>query len=237
MSKRHTILGFAALCTLTLGVFPASSAFAGTTAFTCVSGAGAANTNADCEPGSTGTSGHEAIAEGTSTTATYNKLTNPVLTGKLFGAPVELQATGAECVSCSVANKEVGGVMEVTGAGGQLKFTGVTAVGLPKCVVNGGSITTEKLKFTSTSVAGLTLEPETGTTLAKFSITGSECTVAGSNITVTGRAFGSLNGAKLTFNVTKASEELKLEGEKAAFTGTGTVEVGEGVTHHPVALT
>jgi hypothetical protein len=98
-------------------------------------------------------------------------------------------------------------------------------------------ITTEQVKFTTTSSGGATVEPQAGTLLAKFSITGSDCNVAANNIQITGKAFAKLTGARLAVSVTKASEEIKLEGEKAALSGTATVEAGSGGTHHATALT
>ncbi len=249
MSRRMTIIGLAALCALALSAVAATGASAGTTAFTCVSGGAAGPnkfTDEDCVTvnNTTGTFGHTAIPPNTLTTLKINKLTNPKLEGKLFGANVTLEGTGVECVGCSAENKEVGGVMEVTGTGGTLTFTGVKVVGLEeKCEVVGTKvedITTKPLKFTTTVSTGATLEPETGTTLAEFSIkakTGKECSVAGSNFKVTGKSAATLKGAKLTVNVTKESGELKLEGEKAALKGEGTVVAGTGGVFHPVALT
>jgi hypothetical protein len=237
-----TITGLAALCALALSAVAASGASAGTTAFTCVAGQGAANTNADCQPGSTGTSGHVGIAANTSTTLKLNKLTNPVLTGKLFGATAELSATGVECVSCHAENKEVGGVMEFTGKGA-LTFTGVKVVGLEsKCVVESAKpedIGTKPLKFTTVSSGGLTFEPETGTTLAEFQIfnvPGQTCTVQGL-VKITGIAPVTLDGSKLKVNITKASGLLQANGEKASLTGEGTIEAGPTAAEHPVALT
>ena len=237
MSRRMTVIGLTTLCTLAASAISTSGAFAGATEFACVEG-GTTQTNEDCERGSTGFYGHESFS-GLTFTQT-DKLTNPVFTGKLFGATVELSATGVECVECTGENKEVGGVMEVTG-GGKLKFTGVTVVGAPACTVVGsatGTVTTKTLKFTTTSIAGATYEPATGTLLAEFNITGGSCTVAGAGIKVTGKAFGARNGAKLTVNVTKASEELKLEGEKASLTSTDTV-TGRSLfgEPHPIGTT
>jgi hypothetical protein len=170
----------------------------------------------------------------------YNRLTNPVLTGKLFGATVELTATGVECVGCTAENKESGGVMEVTGTGAQVTFSGVSVIGLPKCTVVGpetGKVLTEKLKFTTTAVGGATLEPVSGTTLAEFDITGAGCTVAGNNIEVAGKVAVTMNGAKAIVNVTKASNLLEMEFELASLKATGTLEAGTGGTLRPVALT
>ena len=241
MSRRMTIIGLAALCALALSAISAAGASAGVTATTCLSGAsdggGSTTTNVNCETGSTGTFGMKTFTG--STPLGLNTITPPVLTGKLFGATVELKATGVNCVGCKGENKEVGGVMEVVGSGGSLEFVGVKVAGAEsKCTVVGSAtekITTKALKFTTTSLAGATLEPVTETLLAQFNITGSECTVAGNNIKVTGKAAATLNGAKLTVNVTKASEELKLEGEKASMTGVGTVK--NKATNTALALT
>jgi hypothetical protein len=239
MSRRISIVGLAVLCAMALSAVAASGASAaGTTAFTCVAGGGAHNTNADCQPGSTGTSGHEAIAANTSTTLSLTQLGNAKLTGTLFAATVELEATGVECVECKAENKEVGGVMEVTGSGGRLRFTGVTVVGLPNCEVENKTVTTEPLKFTTTSAAGVTLEPVTGTLLSKLTIKeiAATCNVKGT-FKVEGKAAGTLNGSVLSVNVTKASKELTLEGEKASLKGEATAKASNGTTTNPVALT
>jgi hypothetical protein len=240
-----TIIGLVALCALALSAFAASGASAGTTAFTCVKG-GTGFTEEHCKTkGAPGEFGHVAITE--KTTLALTSLTNPVLTGKLFGATVELAATGVECIECTAENKEVGGVMEVTGSGGYLTFTGVKVVGLEtKCEARdtgkGEDVMTELLKFTTTSSAGATLEPVTGTILAEFDIVakpGQSCSVAGTGLKVTGKAATTVSGATLTVNVTKASGELKLEGEPASMKGEATItagKIGSGV-HHPVALT
>ncbi len=256
MGKRMAIVGLVALCAIALSAVAASGAFAGATAFTCVAGGGAGPnkfTDADCTTvnNTTGTFGHTAIAAGTPKKLKLKNLTNPVLEGKLFGASVKLEATGVECVFCEVENTTTSkGVMEVVGPatllpGETLQFSGVRVVGLEaKCEVTQpasfGAITTQRLKFATTSSSGLTLEPEFGTVLAEFNIvakSGQTCNVAGSNIKVTGKVPGTLSGAKLTVNVTKASGELQLEGEKASLKGEGTIEAGTGETFHPAALT
>ena len=246
MNRRMTIIALAALCALALSAIAASGASAGTTAYTCVvaPGVGSHFSDEDCkniDNVTPGKFGHVAIASNQKTTTKTVSTGFWSLFGKLFGANVELSATGVECVGCSGENKEVGGVMEVTGTGGKLRFTGVKVVGAESvCTVVGsatGTITTQPLKFTTTLVTGVTLEPVTGTLLAEFNITGGSCPVSGTGIKATGRARVTLAGAKLTFNVTKASEELKLEGEKATLKGEGTAEAGSGATHHPVSLT
>jgi hypothetical protein len=111
------------LCALGVGEVSTSSALGATTGYTCVAGSGAANTNADCESSSTGTSGHVAVAANTPTTLTVNKVTNWTLGGKIFGANVELTASGVDCVGCQAESREVGGVMEAFGPEGKLRFT------------------------------------------------------------------------------------------------------------------
>jgi len=252
MSRRMTIIGLAALCALALSAISASGASAGATAYTCVSGGtgglGHKFTDADCavENNTTGTFGHKEIAANTTTVLSLTKLANTVLEGKLFGANITLEATGIECIECSAENRVEGGVMEVKGpaekmTGGKLRFTGVTVAGLtPPCTVVGnatGQITTEALKFTTTVAGEARLEPEAGTTLAVFSITGTGCPVAGSNIKVTGKSLAKLTGAKLKVEVLKSSGELLLEGEKAALKGEATVKGGVSTPENPVALT
>jgi hypothetical protein len=237
------VIGLAVLCASAFGAISASSASAGGWFYTCVEHAPTQQgkdkyEDKDCKTPDniSGEYGHVSYSEWT--TWKIDPMTNTVITGKLFGASVEIQATGVECVECKTENKEVGGVKEATGTG-KLELTGVTAVGLPACTVNSGKITTQNLKFTTTSETGLTLEPETGTLFAEFNITGASCTVAGSNIKITGKAFASASGAQFTINVTKASEELKLEGEKATLKALWTLTAGKPFSgeHHPISLT
>ncbi len=245
MSRLATILGFAALCVLALSAITASSAVAGTTAFTCVTG-GAAGPNkfsdADCATvdNTAGTFGHEAIAVGASTTLTLTPKVNSLLTATLFGLKFELEAVGFECEGCAAENAVVGGVMEWKGGGVKLRLNAATVVSQAGCTVTGsakGVITTEKLKFTTTVPGEVTFEPEVGNTVAIFSITGATCAVAGNNLKLTGKLKASLSGAKMTWNIAKAAGELKLEGERAGLKAESTMELGTGATHNPAALT
>ncbi len=243
MSRRLIVIGLALICAAACGAISASGASAGGWFYTCVE-------HAPTQPGKnryededcktpknpSGEFGHVEYTEWT--TWTFATMTNTVIAGKLFGASVEIQATGAECVECKTENKEVGGVKEATGTG-KIVFTGVSVVGAPACTVNSGTITTKNLKFTTTSETGLTFEPETGTLFEEFTITGASCTVAGTNLKVTGKAFAAASGAQFTINVTKASEELKLEGEKASLKALWTLKAGKPLSgeHHPISLT
>jgi hypothetical protein len=253
MSRRITLVGLAALCALAFGAISASGASAGATAFTCVAGGGTANTNADCQPGSSGTSGHVSIAANTSTTLTLNGTGTQELEAKIFGATVTLQATGLECVGCTGENKETGGVMEVTGSGGSLKYSGVSIAGSLgfSCVVyednagvlgTQGVIRTTPLKVSTNKVGAATIAPVTGTPLAHFFIaTNSNSHLTVCPLTGTFTIFGTVpvttSGARVTANVTKASGSLTVEGEKASLKGESTAEAGSGATHHPISLT
>jgi hypothetical protein len=251
-----SIIGVAVLCALALSAIAASGASAGTTAFTCVEtekGKGEF-VNEHCSATSPGEKNWKHVPITESTGLTLNTIgTPPKLTGKLFGVEVELTSTGTKCVNCMAENKEVGGVMEVTGTGGQITFEKVKVVGMEtKCVVvdaaepaESEAVITKPLKFTTTSSSGATLEPETGTLFAEFEIkarTGQTCNVQGL-VKVTGTAPATLSGSTLTVKIEKKSELLKANGEKASLTGEGTVLGGKTETptevknHHPVALT
>ena len=239
MGRRGAILGLALLCALALSAISASGALAGATGFTCVEGSGGANTNGDCEPGSTGKFGHLEIVAETPATLTLNKLVNPVITLRRPNeTTLELAVTGFECVGCTAENVSVGGVMEAKG-GGKLQFTGVTVPGFPACTVVGsatGVITTQPLQFKTTSPTEVTFEPVTAVLMMEFSITGESCIYAHSYV-IDGKIKGLLTGAKFLTNVTISSHELSWEGRGVGLKAQETVEEGLKTTHHPVALT
>src|SRR5262245_19414753 len=112
MSRRRGFAALAAICALAGGGSAASTALAGTTAFTCVPGGGAANTNADCSPGSTGTSGHVAIPTGESTQFEQASLGETEFGFIIGGVNFAFRAAHLECIECHLSNhEEVGGAM------------------------------------------------------------------------------------------------------------------------------
>jgi hypothetical protein len=255
MSRRIIVIGLAALCAVALSAVAASGASAaGATAFTCVSSGFDSslphNTNEHCVPGSTGGAfGHQAIVENEPTQVTLNDVTghtSQVLFTEAAGAEVELIGNHIECLGCMAENKTVSSTMEVTGGTGateegKIRYTGVKVVGqlANDCQIAGETVTTEALKFTTTSATGATIEPKTGTTLATIHFQNKapeECPLT--NVPVKGKAAATVSGATLKVNVTLASEELKVGGEPASLVGEATLEAGltEGV-HHPAALT
>jgi hypothetical protein len=249
MSRRITVIGLAALCALALSAIAASGASAaGATAFTCIEGGGAHNTNSHCVPGSSGNFGHVAIAEGENTQLTLNAIegVKTILKGEVAANPLELKATGIECNNCMAENKTVGGTMEVTGTGGQIMYTNVliTSGGAleTNCEVFNHTVTTEPLKFTTTTATGATIEPVAANRiLAKIhfvSKAGKTCSINGAEVPVKGTVPGTVSGATLKVNVAEGTTLEIGEGEPASLTGEATMEAGltEGV-HHAVSVT
>jgi len=233
MSKRIALVGLAALCAMAFSAVMAQGAFAaGETAYTCIPGAGEHNTDAHCDPGSTGTSGHVAITEDTQ--LTLHGIGNSLLKTKIAGGKVTLTATGVECVECMAHNQEVGGVMDVTGTGGHIRYTGVT-ISTAGCTVVNEEVNTEPLKVTTISANTAEVAPATeGNPEAKIHLNVG-CTL-GTEIIVTGHADGVATGATAKF-ATGAGELLVGE-QEAKLEGEVTVEAGlTGGEHHPVALT
>jgi hypothetical protein len=250
MYRRMTSIGITALCALTAAAVTASGATAGTpvtqgnAAFTCIEGAGAHNTNGDCQPGSTGSFGHKGIAEGVSTGLALDKLNNPVLVTKIGLVTVTLTGKGpVDCIECMAENRtDPGtGVMDVTGTGGRLRFTEV-AVSTSNCGVksvtgDAGVVETEPLKLTTLSPTKATIEPAAGDVVAEFNFTGASCPLTGSNpIKIKGHADGTLNGAVIKFETDTG--ELTIGTQVAHLNGEATATAGvTGAEYHPVALT
>jgi len=267
MSRRIALLGLVAACAMAFSAVAASGALAApevsNTAFTCVEVATNTGefTNAHCSS-KTETEGepphlkpknwsHSAIAVNTSTQLTLTNLNNPVLETVIAGSETILTATGAECVECMGENHEEViekegkkiTVMDVTGSGGHIRFTGVTT-NLPSCTVVGGEVNTVPLKVTTTNTTTALLEPVSGTTMAEVHLN-SGC-VIGPLITVTGIARGTAKGATVTFNT--GANELKVGKQTAFLKGEATIkagltatakekEEGKSPVHNPVSLT
>ena len=247
--KRIIILGLTALCALALAAITASGAVAAeTTAWTCVTGGtggqGHKFTEADCKTqnDTTGTFGHVNIPAAKTTVVASRLVANPILKTTIAGAAITLEATGVECVGCTIANSEpVAGEMKTTGSG-RLKFTGVE-VEKPaeKCLVESLSgtsvVLTEPLLFETTGTNEVLIKPAVGTLLAEFAIVkqaGVVCGPAGV-VQVRGDANGTTSGALLTVNVAVATKTLTVGVNGASLTSEATVEAGEA--GHPTALT
>jgi hypothetical protein len=251
MGKRIALVSLAALCSLALGAIAASGADAiGVTAYTCVEKGGEHNTNAHCDPGSTGTFGHVLPPTGEDTQLTLKGLANTKLSGKLFGATVEFESTSLECEECTIENKTVNGEMDVSAMIGRLILRGVIIPGLPQCTVVEDSVAetphtvvTEPLKFTAKKLGAVDLEPVNPPILWHWKIKttpevhSNPCPIIGTS-GVAGKLPATLSGATLSINATKASGAITLEGEKASLTASITLTAGRtNDEHHAIALT
>ncbi len=256
MNGRRALIGLMVLCALAFSAVAAASASAkGTTAFTCREGQGGANTDAHCDPGSTGTSGHVAIPAGTKTDIHVAATTSQTLTGTVAGNAITLVGSGVEVDPSSTSylqNTDHGtSPMDVSGTV-QLVYTGVEitagAALKERCEIEGKRVTTESLAVTTSvgetkKTTGLTFTPENVEGIfAHVNIVqkagAKACPLAGVSAPVTGKVTGNPTGATLA--VSAESEELFLNGNAATLTGTVTVSVtsepGVGPTI-PVSLT
>jgi hypothetical protein len=88
----------------------------------------------------------------------------------LSGTPLDIEATGVNCIGCVIKNVGTAATIE-----GKLEFTGV-AVSAPMCCnVSGGTIVTNALTAvlgmnTAGTIATLKYTPQSGSTLATFGL-------------------------------------------------------------------
>jgi hypothetical protein len=139
---------------------------------------------------------------------------NFVLAGKVLGTPVELQATGVECVESTISNPG-----EFAVDAGKLKFTGVTVTNPVGCSTT-STLTTAALS-TQVYMEGTTsydrFAPTSGTTFVNVPLTG--CAAAGS-YPVKGTDFG--RSPNLT--------GVEKEHQKLEFSGAINTTAGGGLT-------
>lgn len=165
------------------------------------------------------------------------------LTSAVAGTPIELTATGLECVGCQITNSVVtSGTTPVAMGKGKIKFTGVTADAPTGCTVRNetstgtvGVIETKPLTvhadFMSGTVAYQQFFPETGTNFATVYLGGGGCAGIEGPYNVKGTVFGKAANATGVQATTQsisfgppiqevAGAELKLGSVKAELTGT-----------------
>jgi hypothetical protein len=188
-------LGMALLAVVVLGAIAANSAFAA---------------NEYKETGGawyTGASPGTKLAEGSTKTLTTTAVGTQKLQTTVATSPLDITATGVECVSCVIKN--TGSTATIDGT---LKFTSVTVSEPTGCSVEGGTVTTKALtavlgmKNGSSTIATLKFSPESGTTFATVVLTGTSCPIAGT-YKVTGSQFAEATNATGVF---AASQEIKL---------------------------
>ena len=227
MTARRAIIGLCAICALLISAVAAQGASAaGTTAYTCKAGSG--TFGVDCAAGTTGTSGHVAIAAGTKTELSGSGTTT-LLQTTIAGAAIKLTSVSVSPGAGEnwMENAEVGGEMNAHGEG-SLTYNEVT-VNLPNCTVVGlgtgggaGMITTKRLVASTAGVGdALKFSPASGTVFAEFELTGASCSVNGLKVTVTGNVTGTPNGAFVEFThaATTTQNTLKANGSKAGIEG------------------
>lgn len=257
MTRRKAIFGICMLCALAFSAFSAQGASAatlGTTVFTCkepVAGDVAVGTpfnKAHCKDSDTDPLGkfrHVEVPANTTTEITgttvdtENNPTPSKLKSTISGIETEIQSKLAHILP------EVGGVKSwitnATEPNGEHYFHGelwvqYTEVEVTKpagkgCKVKGGSITTNKLKFSSKGQkAGEMMfakfEPAAGTVFAEFEVEGCSIGALNGKYEVKGSVRGEPDGSTINFSHQTVTEEgtLTLRGQKAGFDSSTTVK-------------
>jgi uncharacterized Zn-binding protein involved in type VI secretion len=253
MRKYAVLLSAAALCALVLIVTgPASAVPTGVTAYTCIEGVGAANTNAHCVPKSSGKFGHEIIEVNRPMQLDLNGLGKQDLVFEDAGAEIELVAEGLECAHCMTENVLQGEEMKMSSLSAHLKYSSVVVANLAaQCQVKSpgaavGEIESESLKIVTTSKGGVTFLPASGTAIANFElvpVTGKVCPVKGS-YTLTGGWVATASGATWKTEVLLGEELVAVNGNPAELLGEVTAEALVTPTpenpspgRHPIAFT
>lgn len=235
MNLRAMSFSFAVLCTVvSAAIAPSAASAAGETASTCVLG-GEEFGNEHCTSTSGGSKSWKevAIKAGEETQLTIAGLGEQVLSTKVGEVSVTIKATGVECAECMAKNQETEGVADFTSSGGHLHYTGVT-INVASCKVTGGAFVTEPIKFTSSMLTYMKMQPVSGTTVAVIHLekSGTEACALGSSITLAGEANVKANGATLTFE-----GALTAGGQPASLAGEATMSAGPTAgEHHPISL-
>lgn len=225
MRKFAVLLPLAGLCALALTVTgPASAGPTGVTAYTCIEGVGAANTNAHCVPKSSGKFGHEVIEVNKPMQLDLTGLGKQALDFEVAGAEIDLEAEGLECAHCMTENVIQGEEMKMSSLSAHLKYTGVVVTTNPThCEAKSvggaaGAIETESLKIVTTPKGGVTFAPASGTAIAKLElvpVSGKTCPLAGS-YTLSGSWVASPSGATWLTRVFP-EEGLTVNGSSGVF--------------------
>ena len=253
MAKQRGAAALMLLCALLLSAFAAQSASAkGTTAFECAiksvqGSAGFEDSHCDDATNTGALFEHKEIPPGTAVEVTYtNERTASSTTAAVpwensffVGlTPAQVICTGVTGIG-KITNKVVAEVMQNTGTGINLKFTGCTAVKPAKCTVkepieikNATSTTVEKLG-TGKNEMGLELKPEAGKPLTTIVFQGAECGIKGVETQFEGPIVGTSplgsteavtnSGATEDFTKAMTKETLKASGKPAEIEGVITL--------------
>jgi hypothetical protein len=270
MTRRRAIAGLCMLCALALSATVVQSAGAttnGTTAFTCVKGAGTlkgehclTTGGAPAEYGHVAIAGNtttEVIATNSKTSNETKEATNMSLKATVGGVELKLQATGWEGSGWLENAKDATGEHYVRD-GGLVKFTGVTVAApagkgcnvftdetATKTKGPEGVITTGPLAGTSLGQGdGLKFSGAEGGPFASFFL---ECTTKVPALEgtreITGSVIGKPDGATVAFDETEITLQatLKCGGNKAGFEGRVTIRgkdpIAEDKVFTPISVT
>jgi hypothetical protein len=251
MTGRKTVIGLCVLCALAISAVAAQGASAaGTTAVTCVSGQGTLS-GAHCLPSSTGSFGHVAIANGTTTelsgtnnnTASETTAARPsILKETIAGTELELNATTVSGTG-TMTNSIEGEEMFASGSG-TITYSGVT---VSKPAGKGCKVYTDVIATKTKGAEGvidanvkattkgqgdfLKFEPAEGTAFATFFV---ECTTKVEALEGTWEITGSVkcptSGATVLCSHTETTTQntLKGKGNKAGLDGALTIKATNG---------
>jgi hypothetical protein len=248
MSAKKAVFGLCVITALVLSAFAAQSASAavkGTTAFTCVQGAGTKTLWGEhclaSNPGGTAKQeyGHVAIAQDTETEAECtNKTTegassNPVFESEISGLLLKLTATEVTCVEGKLLNKLTAGGEHFIDFTGKLHYLNITT-NQAGCVVtnllgpeNVATVLTTPITATTEGTGDkVKIRPVTGTQLAKFKLTGCTSGVLNKTYEISGSVRMKTNGATLetTEAETTAEGALKIAGIEMGLEGKLTIK-------------
>jgi hypothetical protein len=246
MTKLKTMFGLCMLAALAVCAFAAQGASANT-AFECVSTGGAGGvgfSDAHCKTavGSGAAFKHVAIPVNRSKTITITNITTgsersvAKLKTVQSGVTIEFQAKEVEGTG-SIENKVSGSEMWVEGKG-NITFKGVTvtAPAGKGCIAIGSAvevIPTKPLVGTTKGLTGqLRFSPETGTTIAEFTLSGCSITALNHVYVMTGSVIGNTVGTTTNFEhtATTAQGTLFLFSQKTGLEGSLTLKAaGNGL--------
>lgn len=236
MLSNRALIGICILSALAFSAFAASSASAvDTTAITCGKGFTGDFTDAHCKSKGSGEFGHKEIGGRTAISSTNintgieRSVTK--LKGVQAGVTLEFQAKvlegEGEVENSEIVNKSKENEMVAQGTGvAHFKEVTVTAPAGKGCVVKGGEVKTKQLTGTTQEQTNtLEIAPETGETLAEFTVEGCSITSLNHIFKVTGLVRGTIEGATLrwTHNGSTEQNTLFLSGQKVGVEGNGTL--------------
>jgi hypothetical protein len=267
MSAKKAIFGLCVISALMFSAFAAqgaSAAVKGTTAFTCVQGAGTKTLwGAHClasNPGGTAKQeyGHVAFAQDTETEGvctnktTEGKVANAILESEISGVLLKLTSTEVTCIEGRLTNKLTAGGEHFIDATGFIHYLNITT-NQTGCVVtnqtegkneNTGTILTTPVTGTTVGTGdAVKIQPASGTLFVKFKLTGCTNSVLNKTYEITGSVTAKTSGAtlKTTEAETTAAGTLKTGGVEAGLAGELTIEAKDkniaGDTLKPISAT